>query len=165
MINTSEKLSEGSSITGKFKIITHKAGTKIVLRETEWSHNLVMNGTSTGKQLILQRLNGTNTYSLNITYADIGTGSTAVAITDTQLTTPTVRAAKSTGSLASNVLTLQFFFSDAVLANGTYYEFGTFVDGTSTISTGQIFNHALFATPYTKASGEDTTIQLDITLT
>lgn len=127
--------------------------------------NRIMLGTDTGKSLILQRLIGTNTYSANITHAEIGTGTNTPADSDTALQTPTTREAKTTATISSNVATFQFFFPSADLPNGTYREFGTFIDGTGTIGTGKIFNRALFASAYVKATGEDTTVQLDITIT
>jgi hypothetical protein len=51
-----------------------------------------------------------------------------------------------------------------VLANGTYYECGSFIGGSSTIGTGNMFNHALFSSPYSKSSGTDTTLEIDITI-
>ena len=57
---------------------------------------------------------------------------------------------------------LQFFFPDAVLANETYYECGSFISGSSTIGSGNMFNHALFATPYSKSAGTDSTLEIDI---
>ena len=123
-----------------------------------------MLGTNTGKDLILDRLVGTNTFSLNITHAELGTGSTTPADGDTALIAPVTREAKTTASVASNVATFQFFFPSADLPNGTYNEFGTFIDGSASLSTGQIFNRALFGSPYTKATNEDTTVQLDITI-
>lgn len=151
-------------IKGKVRIITYKAGTKEILRTSRWSKNLVVLGVNTGRNLIAQRLAGINTYSLNITHGDIGTGSTAPANSDTQLTTPSVRTVLSSYDVNNNVAQLQFFFADSILANGTYREFGTFVDGTSTISTGKMFNHALFSSPYVKASGEDTIVEVDFTI-
>ena len=56
---------------------------------------------------------------------------------------------------------VQFFFPDAILANETYYEFGTFIGGSSSIGTGNIFNHALFTNPYVKTAGVDTTVEVD----
>lgn len=150
---------------GRIRVITTKAGTKEVLRISEWTSNLIMLGTNTGKTLILQRLIGTNTYSLNLTHADMGTSSTAPSASDTALATPVARAAVASGSISGNVATLQFFFPDGGLANGTYTEFGSFVDGTGTVSTGKIFNRALFGVPYVKASGEDTTIEMQVTIT
>ena len=160
-----ENLSEKSSIKGKIRIVTTDAKTGRVLRSTPWSPNMVMLGANTGKDIILDRLNSENTYSLNITHADIGTGTTPAAASDTALETAVARATKATGVVSGGVLSLQFFYADANLANGTYREFGSFVDGSASVDTGQIFNRALFGSPYTKATGEDTTIELDITIT
>lgn len=152
-------------IVGMVRIITYKAGTKDILRETESRPNLIMLGTNTGKSLILQRLGSTNTYTANINYGALGTSATTPAVTDTQLGSEQARAILSLASIASNVLTLQFFFSDAALSNNTYQEFGTFVDGSASANSGQIFNHILFGTSYVKVSGEDTTVQLTLTIT
>lgn len=157
-------LKEQMGISGKFKIITYKAGTKEVLRETDWYPNMIMLGTDTGKELVLDRLNATNTYTLNITHLDIGTGSTPPTIADTILDVPVARTGKATGSVTGNVLALQFFFADVSLPNTTYYEIGTFIDGTATISTGRIFNRALFGVPYLKSANEDTTLQVNFTI-
>jgi hypothetical protein len=124
--------------------------------------NLVMDSPNYGIDLIIQRMIGMNTYSLNILYGEIGTGATAPTLADTALTTPTNRAAVGfQQDYGSTDAVFQFFFSDSQLANQTYYEFGTFVDGTSTIGSGQIFNHALLSPSYEKSSGQDTTIQVD----
>ena len=146
-------------------MITTRAGTKEVLRVSEWVSNLIMLGADTGKSLILQRLIGTNTYSLNHTHAYMGTGTTAPSAGNVALQTPVSRAAVASGAMSGNVATLQFFFADASLPNGTYAEFGSFVDGTATVSTGKIFNRALFGVPYVKASGEDSTIEMQVTIT
>lgn len=159
-IKTKDKI----QIAGRVRIITYKAGMKEILRKTRWFRNLIVSGTNTGRNLIAQRLGGTNTYTLNATHADIGTGTNAPANSDTQLQTPSVRAAKTSQVISGNVVTLQFFFSDAALPNGTYREFGTFIDGTGTLSSGQLFNRVLFGTAYTKASGEDTTVEVEITI-
>lgn len=159
------KFRELSGLKGRVRVITKRAGTEEVLRVGEWSKNLVMLGTNTGKSLILQRLNATNTYSLNISHGEIGTGNTAPAASDTALDTPEVREAKAVGSISTNILTMQFFFPDADLPNDTYYEFGTFVDGSGTLGSGQIFNRALFGIPYEKGTNEDTTVEVEFTLT
>jgi hypothetical protein len=160
-----EKQKEQSKIIGRVRIITTKAGTKEVLRISDWTQNLIVSGTDTGRNLIAQRLGGVNTYSLNITHADIGTGTNPPQNSDTQLQTPTVRATKTNSTILNNVVTIQFFFSDSSLPDGTYTEFGTFIDGSGTISSGRLFNRVLFGTPYTKATGEDTTIEVEITIT
>lgn len=124
--------------------------------------NLVVDSPSYGLDLIIQRLVGTNTYSLNITHGEIGTGSTTPQSTDTGLQAGVARVSTTySADNANTTAVLQFFFTDATLPNETYYEFGTFVDGNSSLGTGQLFNHALFTTPYTKVSGQDTTVEVD----
>lgn len=152
-------------IFGRIRIITRDSKTGKVKRATPWMKNLVVSGSNTGRNLIAQRLGGTNTFTLNITHGDIGTGTAAPANSDTVLQTPTTRAAKTSEIISGNVVTVQFFFSDAALANGTYNEFGTFVDGTATLSTGKLFNRVLFGTAYVKAAGEDTTVEVEFTIT
>ena len=127
--------------------------------------NLIMDSSGYGLDIIIQRLVGINTYSLNINYAELGTGSTAPTLLDTGLTAPTNRAAVGfQQDYGQTDAILQFFFADSQLANTTYPECGTFVDGTSTIGTGQIFNHALLSPTFTKTAGTDATLQADFTL-
>ncbi len=159
-----QQLQEGIAIKGRIKIRKYKAGTKELLWESDWSKNLVMFGTNTGRDLILKRLSGDNTYTLNILHADIGTDNTAPAITDTQLGAAVARASSPTVSQAGAVISFLFFWPDGSLTNGTYNEFGAFVDGTTAINTGRIFERALFTSSYVKGAGEDTTVQLDITV-
>lgn len=158
---------ENNHGTGRIKIITWKAGTKEKIGETEWTKNLVMDGTYTGKQTLLAILANDSGYTGtgHITYGEVGTGVTAVAISDTALTTSILRVPVSQVTRASDTLSFQFFMADALLANGTIYEFGSFTDGTITPGSGKIFNHALFTVPYTKAAGTDITVQFDYTLT
>ena len=153
------------SLIGTVIVRSYKAGTKKLLK-TIVQKNMIMQASNVGRDLIIQRLRSVNTYSLNINYGAIGTGSTAVALTDTQLTTETARTTVADSqSSGNNEAILQFFFADATLSNTTYREFGTFVDGTGTANSGKIFNHALFSTPYTKVTGTDTTVEVSILLT
>lgn len=155
------------NIAGKIRITKYRAGSNEILWQSPWMSNLVVNNSNRGRNLIVQRLVGTNTYSLNLAYAEIGTSTGSPTASDTGLGTPTVRVATALASIGStlNEAQLQFFFTDTQLANGTYYEFGTFVDGTAATASGQLFNHILFSTPYTKATGEDTTVEVGFTIT
>jgi hypothetical protein len=129
-------------------------------------HNLIMGSSGYGLDIIIQRLVGINTYSLNILYGEIGTGTTTPTLGDTALTTPTNRAAVGyQQDYGSTDAIVQFFFSDSQLSNTTYNEFGTFIDGTTTIGSGRIFNHALISGGYTKVAGQDSSVQVDISLT
>lgn len=127
--------------------------------------NLIMGSAGYGLDIIIQRLVGINTYSLNIMYGEIGTGTTPPSLGDTALTTPTNRAAVGfQQDYGSTEVIVQFFFSDSQLANQTYNEVGTFIDGTTTLGSGQLFNHALLSPGYEKTSGTDTTIQVSIAI-
>ncbi len=126
--------------------------------------NLIVSSSDHGRNLIAQRLAGTNTFTLNITHGEIGTGTTAPTNADTDLETPIKRNAKTLSSVSNNIVSIRFFFTDAELPNDTYTEFGSFIDGTITIGTGQMWNRALFTSPYVKATGEDTTVEEDFTI-
>ena len=90
---------------------------------------------------------------------------TTPATRDTALTTPTNRAAVAYASdNGFNTASVQFFFPDAALANETYYECGSFIGGTSTVGTGNMFNHALFCYAVFEICGDDTTLEIDISV-
>jgi len=139
-------MNDNFNLKGKMKIITSKDNE--VVRETPFYNNLIVNGTDTGFNLILDRLYGTNTYTLNITHLDIGTAITTPALSDTVLGAPVARTAVATRSLVGDEITFRFFFADADLTNGSYNEVGLFVDGTGTVSTGKMFSHALFGSTF-----------------
>lgn len=136
--------------------------------------NLIMEGAGTGTDIIAQWL--ASSYLLaqalvpvpvGINYGAIGTGATAPAIGDTQLTTEFARASISfyQNNSSYSLPTMQFFFSDSQLTNQTYPEFGCFANATGAANSGNIFNHALFASAYVKTAGTDTTCQVSISLT
>jgi hypothetical protein len=131
--------------------------------------NLIVDSSNCGLDILVQYLisafNGSFSFPLGIAWGEIGTGTATPALGDTGLTTPTNRSSITFASdISFNEAQTQFFFPDAVLANGTYHEFGTFIGGSSTIGTGNLFNHALFSSPYSKSSGVDTTVEVDFTL-
>ena len=135
------------------------------LRTAAEVSNLVVDSPNYGLDLIIQRLVGINTYSLNILWIELGTGSTAPTVNDTGLTTPSIRIPVSfQEDYGATEAILQAYVTDANLANGTYNEVGSFVDGSSSIGSGQLFNHALISPAYTKVAGQDTTVEIDFTI-
>jgi hypothetical protein len=180
--------SDGLNIKGTIIIRSHPAGTihcyetlkslgKLDLarqlledgKEEVRQENLIVDSSNYGSDILVQYLisgyTGTFNFPLGIAWGEIGTGNTTPAAGDTALTTPTNRAAVSyAADFGFNAAQLQFFFPDAVLANETYYECGSFIGGDSTIGSGNMFNHALFASGYSKSAGVDTTLEIDIAI-
>lgn len=191
MIKLFEKLNRGKGVKGRITIREYPAGAIAKFKEliaagkidefkdlqkqgkvAMATDNLIMGNSNTGTDMIVQWLGaqylmaqGGSVSPTGINWGAIGTSNTAPAITDTQLGAETNRQQISFfQDFQFNQAQLQFFFADGILANGTYNEFGTFVNGTSSPNTGQIFNHALFSSPYVKTSGVDTTVEVDITV-
>jgi hypothetical protein len=135
------------------------------IRTAVRTHNLVMQSPNYGIDILIQRLTGNNMYSGNILWMEIGTGNTTPTLADSALTTPVARAAVAySEDYGTTDAIVQAYFPDANLINQTYYEMGSFIDGTSSIGSGQLFNHALLATPFAKSAGEDLTLQCDFAL-
>lgn len=127
--------------------------------------NLIMDSPGYGLDLLIQRLTGNNTYTGNILWMEIGTGTTTPTVNDTALTTPVARAAVSyQEDYGATDAIVQAYIIDANLANQTYNEVGSFVDGIASIGSGRIFNHALLSPAYAKTAGTDTTIQVDVNI-
>ena len=161
-----KKTSDTFSIQGEVRITKTRAGTNEILWQSPWMKNRIVNNSNRGVNLVVQRLIGVNTYTLNIDYGELGTSAGSPTAADIGLGTPTSRVAYSLRSIgaALNIAQLQFYWTDAQLANATYREFGTFSGGTTATATGQLFNHILFSTVYTKAAGEDTTVEVNVTV-
>jgi hypothetical protein len=118
--------------------------------------------TTIGRSVLAQRLANTTTYTGTINYGALGSSATAVANADTQLGTEVFRKVTASTSYTNNVAFIDFFYSKAD-TNGTYQEFGTFIDGTGSANTGQIFNHALTG-GWTKSASESMTVSCTFTL-
>lgn len=146
-------------ITGQYIVKKYKAGTKELLWQSPVYKNIVVSSDGYGKNIIARQIGGDTTYSIGIDSAAIGTGTNTPAITDTALQTPVLSGiALSLAEFNNNIATLSFFITDDQLANGTYTEFGIFMNG-------RLFARSLFGDAYVKSTGEDTTIEYTITLT
>lgn len=151
-------ISDETSLKGKYKITTFKAGTKEVLRETEDIHNLIVSSNGYGKNIIARQLLGDTTYAIEIDSAGIGDDNTAPTVNDTALGNEVLGGISiATSSVANNVIDIDFFITDAELTNGTYEEFGL-------KQNGRLFARSIISPAYTKASNEDTLISYTITL-
>lgn len=93
-----------------------------------------------GRAVFAQRLAQDNTYTGNIKYGALGSNTTPPANADTQLGTEVFRKAPASYSATSNKAYITFVFG-ASEAVGTHKEFGTFIDGTASANSGQLFSH------------------------
>lgn len=153
------KLENKCGIRGKFRIITYKAGTKKVLRRSDWNENLIVFNEGSGMNLVAKRLIGNKTYDLEITQAKIGDDNTAATDDDVDLGNTIldgilVATAEETGT---SQITLEFFIADAELPEDTYEEFGIFAED-------QLFARSIISPAYVKGVGEDTKIEYIINL-
>ena len=151
-----DMLKDSFSLKGEVKWIKSKNG--IILAESDFTPNKIVANTGRGIYIFLDRLAAINTYSANITHADIGDDDTAASASDTALGNGLVRSQAGAVSRSGLSVSFRFFYTDTLTPDDTYEEFGMFVDGNSTLGTGQLFNHLIFGTPLVKATGEDHTI-------
>jgi len=115
-----------------------------------------------GRSVIAQRLAGTTTYTGTINYGALGSSAAAVSNADTQLGTEVFRKTVASASYTTNQAFIDFFYSKAD-TNGTYQEFGSFIDGTGSANTGQLFSHVLTG-GWTKLSSESMTVSCQYTI-
>ena len=136
-----------------------KAGRIKPLRISETVSNLIMLGTNTGLNIVLQQLGGETAYPIAIDSASIGTGATAPTDADTDLIAAVVEdIPKATTTITTSTLVIEFFITNDELTDGDYKEFGLFC-GT------QIFARSIITPTYTKASNEDTLVEYQINAT
>ena len=107
--------------------------------------------TDEGLNVIMRRLAGDTTYSLEINYGALGTGSTAVSASDTQLQTEVYRKLASSASYDGKTTYVDFFYEKADV-DGTFTRFGNFIDGGAGANTGQLWSH--IAVNWTKTDNE-----------
>ena len=156
-----EKLTSGPRFIGYrdkyLRLISDLKNTALV-REYKVT-NLI---TTVGRATIAQRLANDTTYTGIINYGALGTDNTAVLNSDTVLGTEVFRKIVATASDTDNVAFIDFFYTKAD-TSGTYEEFATFIDGTASVDTGQMFTHALTG-GWVKTSSESMTIACTYTI-
>ena len=115
-----------------------------------------------GRAVVAQRLANDTTYTGIITRGALGTGTNAPSASDTQLQTEVFRKVTASTSTTNHQAFIDFFYSKAD-TNGTYQEFGTFIDGAAGADTGQLWTRALTG-GWVKSSSESMTVsaQYDI---
>lgn len=114
-----------------------------------------------GRAVIAQRLSNNTTYTGIITRGALGTSTTPPGASDTTLGTEVFRKAPASQTDSANVSYSSFFFT-AIEVSGTFKEFGTFIDGTDTANSGQLFNKV--AVNWVKSLTETLTVDVENTI-
>lgn len=123
-------------------------------------HNIIV---TAGFNVLARLLAGDTTYSGEINYGALGTDDTAPALGDTTLGAESYRKIVSSQSADANVAYVDFFYA-ATDCNGTYEEFGNFIDGTGSADSGQLFSH-IATGGWTKSNTESLFVSCEYTLT
>jgi len=128
------------------------------VRQEQWSNQVVLSGREVFARLIVDD----TTYTGEITHGALGSGSTAITDGDTTLDTEVARKPFADRTRNTDSIQLDFYYSKSD-TNGTYEEFGAFIDGTDTVDSGQMFNRVLTG-GWTKSASEAMTVtfQIDI---
>jgi hypothetical protein len=161
-----DEIVEHIAMRGRIPEATHRARYQVLMEslkrfmvKEEVVKNLVV---TVGRSVLAQRLANTTTYTGVINYGALGSSSTAVTNADTQCNTEVFRKVVASASFTTNVAFIDFFYSKAD-TNGTYNEFGTFIDGSAGANTGQMFTHTLTG-GWVKTSSQSMTVSCQYTL-
>lgn len=122
----------------RFQELTEEMRSLCTTRELVKQNLVVLSG----RTVLARLLAADTTYTGAINYGALGSGSTAVTSADVQLATEVFRKQPATKTRTNATLGIDFYYSKAD-TNGTYNEFGTFIDGGSGANTGQLFNRVL----------------------
>lgn len=142
-------------ISGRFRFTTYRAGSDLLIAQTAWMPNLVVNA---GLQEVLEDLIEQRATGIPITTFKLGTGVTAPAATDTDLETPTVTTDFiANRSRTDQAILFEFFLPDGEVPEDDYTECGMFIGTT-------MFSHATISPTYEKAANQDTKIDYEVAL-
>lgn len=141
-------IKQGITIKGEITARVYDGKTGKLKRVYPTIRNLVA---TEGREVFARRLSGDTTYSGEITYGALGTSTTPPDTTDTQLGTETYRNQTASATYSSNIAYVTHYYSQSE-CNGTYKEFGNFIDGAAGANTGQLFTHV--AVDWTKSTTE-----------
>lgn len=115
-----------------------------------------------GREVLARMLVGDTTYSGAINYGALGTDNTAVNAADTALGTEVARKLFARRTRTNAQVNFDFFYSQAD-TDGTYEEFGLFIDGDSSADSGKLFNHVLTG-GWTKTNTEAMTVSVQLNI-
>lgn len=124
-------------------------------------HNIIV---TVGRAVLAELLSGGATYTGEINYGALGTGvAPAPANSDTQLSNEVFRKLAASQTFSDNIAYIDFFYT-ASDTDGTYTEFGNFIDGGAGANTGQLFSYIATGN-WVKSSSESLFVSCQYTIT
>jgi len=93
-----------------------------------------------GLNVFARLLAGDTTYTGEVDYGALGSGTTAFTNASTQLNTEVYRMQASAQSFDDNIAYIDWFVASGDVADQTFQEFGAFIDGTASADSGQAWS-------------------------
>lgn len=103
----------------------------------EYKQNLIP---TTGRNVLARRIVGDTTYSGEVDWGALGSGTTAFTNSSTQLNTEVYRMQADSQAYDGNIAYVDWFVASGDVADQTFEEFGAFIDGTASADSGQAFS-------------------------
>lgn len=152
------KIKDQNKLSGRYRFKVYKAGTRELIRITPWIKNLIVKNANSGVNIAIKNLLGDFTYTLEITHAKIGTGTTAAADGDTDLEAAVLSDIKvmDADETGLDEATFLFFIADSELPDDDYTEFGLFC-GT------RLFARSIITPTFSKGANQDVECEYVIT--
>lgn len=149
---------DGGIGIGRYTIEVYDSQTGVLKRTYGPYKNLWVSSSGNGRNLVMQNIAGTGSPQIQIDEAQLGDDDTAPANSDTALGNALVTGIiVANKGVSDNQATIEFFEGDANVPNDEYKEIGL-------LANGKLCFRSLIDPSYTKASGEDTKINYQITL-
>lgn len=93
-----------------------------------------------GRNVLARLLAGETTYSGEIDYGAVGSGTSAFSNASTTLNTEVYRAQADSQAYDDNIAYIDWFIASGDVADQTFQEFGAFIDGSAAADSGQAFS-------------------------
>jgi len=159
LIQNRSAFSNAAEYRARYKELVSEMRRLFLVRE-QVHHNIVV---TAGRAELANRITGTAGNNTVIDDGALGTSTTSPSNSDTTLGSEVFRKVKASESTTDNIAFIDWFYSKSD-TNGTYEEFGSFINGSGTGNpdTGSLFTHLLTG-GWTKTSSESMTVAAQYT--
>jgi len=108
-----------------------------VILEIKEARNIIP---TTGRNVLARILAGDVTYTGEVDYGALGSGSSAFTNASTQLNTEVYRSQADSQAFDDNIAYIDWFIAAGDVADQTFQEFGAFIDGTGSANSGRAWS-------------------------